>query len=93
MIKAIVDGPDGPTLILGLSDLNVSRLRAGQPILFDLGSLGYRLEPVGPESRPNGHRVIIAHGKTEQAIAREFRLPDLGPPVSGVERIIFNEPG
>jgi hypothetical protein len=51
----------GDTLMFGLSDLNLERLKAGKPILIDLRELGF----------PQG-QVVIFHGKTEADMKREL---------------------
>lgn len=68
MVKAIYKRKDGkPVLLMGLSDVNIEKLREGKPIVFDL-------EPLGLEGS-----VAIMHGKTEEDIAEElskhFKLP------------------
>lgn len=62
MIKASVTDPKNPIFILGLSEVNIQRLKAGQPILSSLESFGVKTP---------GH-VAIIYGQTEQAIADEM---------------------
>ena len=59
MIKAKCNNGD---LIFGLSEENVTRLKKGEPIVFNLSKLGL-------EDR----RVMICYGKTEQHIYEEFK--------------------
>ena len=62
MIKARTFDPDGhPVVFFGLSGENVTRLMAGEPILFNLAELD--LPPM---------KVIIAYGRTEQAIKNDL---------------------
>jgi hypothetical protein len=69
VIKAKLSGKDGPVLLFGLSHENLRRLKARQPIHFDLSELG--IEPSIP--------VVIMAGKDEAAIQAElsewFDLP------------------
>jgi hypothetical protein len=53
MLKAIA----GDTVILGLSEENIVRLKKGQPISFDGELIGIK-----------GKRVFIMHGDTELSI-------------------------
>jgi hypothetical protein len=71
MIKAAFTGKDGKrTIILGLSDGNITKLKAGQPIPIDLTTFGLSGE------------LLIMYGETEQAIVDELsEFVDL-PPVS-----------
>jgi predicted kinase len=62
VIKASVTNPNNPIFILGLSEVNVQRLKAGQPILTSLKSFG--VEQAG--------QVVILYGQTEQAIADDM---------------------
>lgn len=63
MIKATGANAAGRKfLLLGLSGENVTRLAAGEPILFDMADIG---EP--------GRDCIIVYGKTEQAIVQQLR--------------------
>lgn len=75
VIKAVSVGPNGPLLILGLSDLNVDRLMAGDPIKFSLSELGWQLAPCQPWEKDGKGDVLIAHGKTEGAIAEALGFP------------------
>lgn len=62
MIKAVARGPGGqPTVLLGLSGENVTRLMAGEPIAFSLAELG--LPPL---------RIAILGGRTETDIAQQL---------------------
>ena len=70
MIRAAMETRAGRTVVLGLSEENVRRLKDGKPILVDVAEL---LE--GPGTRPRRARipVCIMYGETEQAIAAELR--------------------
>ena len=57
MIKATLS--DG-TILLGLSDMNIERLKAGEPMLFSLSNFGV------------DKSVLLMHGKTEQDIIDQF---------------------
>lgn len=63
MLKLVGEGPNGPVLILGLSDGNIERLKAGQPIRFTLAGLGVPWEG----------SIGIFHGKTEADMAKMMR--------------------
>lgn len=52
----------GNTIVLGLSDENISRLKAGQPIKFNLSELGL------PDNT-----VIIFNGKTEDEMYKVIK--------------------
>lgn len=58
MIKAIT--ADG-TLIFGLSDENLKRLRAGKPISIDLAHMG------------KSGKILILHGATEEKIVEALK--------------------
>lgn len=63
MIKGAGTTRNGqPLLIIGLSEINVTRLMAGEPILFETGHLG--LPPL---------HVLILGGRTEETIAADMR--------------------
>jgi hypothetical protein len=71
MIKArYEDAGTTPTVLLGLSGENITRLVAGEPLLADLAELGLST------------RVVIVYGKTEAAIAAELRAHGALPPES-----------
>ena len=66
MLKALIDG-DRKMLVLGLSKLNIERLKAGYPIVVD--DLVDRI----------GKEIFIFSGDTEQSMAndlQEFIGPD-----------------
>jgi predicted ThiF/HesA family dinucleotide-utilizing enzyme len=58
MIKATLNNGD---LVFGLSEENIKRLKAGQPIAFNLKDMGL-------EER----RVLITYGETEEDIYKEM---------------------
>lgn len=57
MVKFTFQGKNGPVLGIGLSEENIRRLKDGQPILVEGGSLNLN------------HDIFIMYGKTEQSIA------------------------
>ena len=65
MIKARIRAHSGQPqlLLLGLSEMNIQRLKEGQPIYFDAKAFGY-----------DGN-ICIVYGKTEQDIVEVFDLP------------------
>ncbi len=68
MIKAIATGKDGrQVLFLGLSDLNVTRLKEGLPIHMHGEEIGAKMD------------VVIVYGATEDAIRRELLGDLIGP--------------
>lgn len=93
MIKALFMSSGEPTLFIGLGGENIKRLRAGEPIVFDLGVLGAKIVPDHAAKQgggvPNGVKVVIAAGENEVALAKEWGLPNLGAPEPGVERRVF----
>ena len=65
MIKAANES----TILLGLSELNVQRLKAGDPIMFK-----------GEEIGIPGKQVIIVYGMTEMTIMNDLQTAGLiGP--------------
>lgn len=62
MIKLRMNG----TVILGLSDLNLTRLREGKPIQFSLSELGLDIG--------GSNQLFILHGETEESICRELGI-------------------
>lgn len=68
MIKARADLNGRPTVFLGITGENVTRLAAGEPILVDLAELGV------PELQ-----VVIMYGKTERHIAAEMERHGMLP--------------
>lgn len=80
VIKAKLVGADGrPTILIGLSGENVTRLVAGEPILFDADQLGF----------PGN--VVVVYGRTEAGILESLRAdglrvryePEPGPAAGG----------
>jgi len=63
MIKAKLSNG---TLILGLSALNVQKLKEGMPIVFDATELGYAGD------------ICICYGATEEDIARDLMAATKG---------------
>jgi len=67
MVKAKAVGPDGRTVIvMGISDGNVARLKAGQPIAFD---------PAALKIAPGTDIGLIAlfYAATDQELARTLK--------------------
>jgi len=63
MIRAASMTKTGPVVLLGITDENLVRLRAGLPIKVDLAEFGLGL--VGD--------VVIFHGATHTEIVQQFR--------------------
>lgn len=62
MVKACLRGENGETLLLGLSEGNLARLRLGMPICVNLKDLGLpKLE------------LLIMYGKTEEEILEKLK--------------------
>lgn len=68
MIKALGEVAGKPMLVLGLSGENVTRLTAGEPIMFDGTAFGFA-----------GH-IVITYGRTEADITRELAEHGLPTP-------------
>jgi hypothetical protein len=71
MLKAIGGRPGDYIVVLGLSHRNLERLKADQPVLVDLATLGLP-----------GIRVVIFTGPTEEQMEAT-----LAPLLAGAERI------
>lgn len=63
MLRAGVNDPSRPIIVAGLSDGNIQRLKAGQPIKAELRSFGVDLPGI----------LTIFHGPTEADMERMFR--------------------
>jgi hypothetical protein len=62
MLKAVAHSDTGETLvILGLSDINVEKLKEGLPILVEMEELGFK------------GKLAIIYGETEDALAKQFK--------------------
>ena len=61
-------------LLIGLSKVNVERLQAGQPILFDLSAVGL---PAG--------KCVILYGETEETIAKQLADGGFLPAMSDIK--------
>jgi hypothetical protein len=57
------DGKPFHLVILGLSHMNLARLKEGKPIDIDATDVGL----------PEGTRIMIFSGETEQSMARELQ--------------------
>lgn len=64
MIRAKLGG-DPPLFVIGLSDMNIEKLREGKPIMFKLREL---------DINEDGN-VLVIWGKTEPDICRELNAP------------------
>lgn len=73
MLRAGVNDKERPLILMGLSEGNVERLKAGFPIKAELRTFGVDL----PGS------IAVMYGKTEADIEAELRKHDLLPPGGG----------
>lgn len=60
MLKLKLDRGDGPLVVLGLSHMNLERLKAGDPIKFELAPFGMEGE------------FMIYAGATEELMLKEL---------------------
>ena len=61
MLKAWATKPDGTQLhLIGLSEMNLVKLREGKPIMFPLRAFGINADG----------EIVIMYGTTEQTIIR-----------------------
>lgn len=66
MVKAVARTNDGKLiLILGVSEGNVERMKAGEPIYFDMDQLGFPKE--------NIKHVTMFYGKDEGELTRAIK--------------------
>lgn len=72
MIKAVIRSPDGTrkALFLGLSSLNLERLRDDKPIQVSA------LMPTGESIADGVTEIVIAWGATERHLARSLGMPE-----------------
>ncbi len=84
MIKFIADSGKGGRFIIGfgLSEENLVRLRAGQPICIKLSEMGCK---VVHDNNTHDAEILIHYGKTETDIAREFAAVGLIGPKTKVK--------
>lgn len=62
MLKAVAHSDAGETLvILGLSEMNVQKLKEGHPIAVEMEELGFT------------GKLAIVYGETEDSLAEQFR--------------------
>ena len=67
MIKVKTTMKDGRLLIvLGLSDINVQRIKSGEPIYFDMDQL-----KITDEDRLGG--VVVMYGRDEASMTRDLQ--------------------
>jgi hypothetical protein len=84
MIKATAKLPDGRVLmVLGLSEGNVLRLKAGDPIYFDVGAM-----KLAPTDRLGA--VTVFYGQDEAALANTIR--DLIGPTTTIISVPRGDP-
>jgi predicted kinase len=75
MLRAGINNPGDPLILMGLSEGNVNRLRNGRPIVADIRSFGVDLPG----------RIAVVYGKTEADIEAEMRGHGLiGPETRGL---------
>lgn len=94
MIKAVFsrgDGDDDRFLLLGLLPETIDHLRAGQPILFDLSSVGMRLVtdeecPLTEEGLSN--HLLLDFGELDD-LAQRYNLPEEFMPNSPSEEVRY----
>lgn len=72
MVKAIT----GNMILLGLSDVNMERLKQDQPIRFNLQELGLNLPKMD---------VVIFNGRTEESMQEDLK-PYFGPDATIIKR-------
>jgi hypothetical protein len=80
MIRAVLMGKTGPILMLGLTEGNVTRLKAGMPIDVDVKAI---MEALG-----GGHvsRVVIAHGARHVDVVQDMVTGGLPVPPQLLEQ-------
>jgi len=74
MLKFVTTGQEGPVLGIGLSALNWNKIRAGQPIIVELGEMGWSLRAV-PQGTDAAGKILVMGGETEADIAKAVGLP------------------
>ena len=84
MITFSVSSKDGQQVVgIGLSDEDIANLRAGEPLICDLGSTGTGFWSSGSKGRiflqPRDSHVFLMHGDTAEDIGRalKVKMPDL----------------
>lgn len=70
MIRLVVQGKDGPLVVLGLTDENVKRLREDRPIYVPFSRFGEDA-PLGDD--PSALGVVVLLGETHRSIVDELR--------------------
>lgn len=74
MMRAGINDPKNPTVIVGLSEGNILRLRNDQPIKADFSTFGVQLPG----------RLVICYGETEMELKRQLvRARLVGPDTTG----------
>jgi nucleotide-binding universal stress UspA family protein len=79
MIRAVMMGKSGPILMLGVTDGNVTRLKAGLPIDVDL-------EPFTKAIGAPIVRVVIAHGARHVDVVQDMERGGLPVPPQLLEQ-------
>lgn len=74
MIRAVMIGKTGPILLLGITDENITRLKAGMPIDVDVDAIMSKLPPVKLS------RVVIAHGARHVDVVQDMERGGLPVP-------------
>lgn len=70
MMRAGINDPDNPTVVVGLSEGNILRLKNDQPIKADFSTFGVNLPG----------RLVICYGETEMELKRQLvRAKLIGP--------------
>lgn len=70
MIKAVGTGPNGPIVVIGLTDKTVADLTAGRTTRIDMGAMGEGATGT----------LVLVHGKTDTAIADYLaKIGAIGP--------------
>lgn len=67
MIKAGKNDPENPLIVMGLSEGNITRLKADQPIKVSIRSFGVNLPG----------EIVVLYGETEGEIEKRFRQSNL----------------
>jgi predicted kinase len=67
MIRAGKNDPENPLVVMGLSEGNILRLKADQPIRVSIRSFGVNLPG----------EIIVLYGETEKEIERRFQQTEL----------------
>lgn len=73
MIRAVTQGKEGPVVVLGVTEGNVERFRAGYPLDVKLGELfAYPGSPFPPSTPVENVTFAILYGETHEAVVQQF---------------------